>query len=164
MKKHKFAAFIFGVLALGWAGLLFYFSGQNGTDSTSISMKVARLLVEWFPGIIGMSAEAFNPILRKIAHFGIFAVEGVFTGLCLMNALPMGKGLLLSCGICILMAGANEYHQTFIEGRAGQLRDVFIDSAGALTGVFAAAALMAVCGMILIRHNNKSTSIYRTGD
>ena len=43
-----------------------------------------------------------------------------------------------------LYAVLDEWHQTFVSGRSGQLRDICIDSAGALTGVFLAAAATAL--------------------
>ena len=36
--------------------------------------------------------------------------------------------------LCILYAFTDEYHQTFINGRTGQILDVLIDSSGSLLG------------------------------
>ena len=41
---------------------------------------------------------------------------------------------LVAIGICFLYACTDEYHQLFIEGRAGQFTDVLIDTAGASLG------------------------------
>lgn len=41
----------------------------------------------------------------------------------------------LAFGIAVLYAAADEFHQRFVPGRSGQLRDVCIDGAGALLGV-----------------------------
>lgn len=142
MKRRKTAALCFGLLAAGWVAVLFYFSGQNSVDSDSLSLSVARRFVAWFPQI-GMTAEEFNPILRKLAHMGIFALEGFWLALCLMNALRPGTGASLSMALCVLMAAANEYHQTFSEGRTCQVRDVLIDSGGALLGIAVGALLIA---------------------
>lgn len=143
MSHRKKAALIFGVLSLGWIAVLFYFSGQDGVDSSELSLRVARRLVQWFPWI-GMSAETFNPILRKLAHVGIFAIEGFLMGLCLMNAMRARRGAGLTLLLCAIMAAANEYHQTFSMGRTCQVRDVLIDSGGALLGIAAAAILLAL--------------------
>ena len=41
---------------------------------------------------------------------------------------------LISILICIIYAFTDEYHQTFINGRTGQLLDVLIDSSGVIVG------------------------------
>ena len=35
----------------------------------------------------------------------------------------------------LLYAMSDEYHQTFVMGRSGELRDVLIDSLGIITGI-----------------------------
>ena len=142
MKRRRYTAIIFGILAVAWAGVLFFFSGQNGADSSSLSRKVACVIVRWFP-CLGGPAD-FEPILRKIAHFGIFAVEGFFTGVSLISALGYIRGAALSFGICSLMAVANEYHQRFSAGRSCEIRDMLIDSGGALTGLTVSVAAVAL--------------------
>lgn len=141
MNRRKRAALIFGVLALGWIGVLFYFSGQTGAESGELSLKIATKLLECFPAI-NISLNDFHLILRKLAHGGIFAVQGIFTGLCLMNALRPDSGSAWAAIVCFIMAAANEYHQTFIDGRSGEVRDVLIDSVGALAGIGVAALLL----------------------
>ena len=143
MKKRRLVAIVFGILALGWTGTLFFFSGQNAVDSSSLSRKLARLIIEWFPAL-GMGPADLEPILRKIAHFGIFALEGFLTGIALINALGYGKGMALSFAVCTVMAVGNELHQLFSVGRSCEVRDMFIDAGGALTGILFAAVLIAV--------------------
>lgn len=45
------------------------------------------------------------------------------------------KAFTLALGICILYAISDEFHQLFVPGRGGQIRDVLIDSTGAIVGV-----------------------------
>ena len=42
------------------------------------------------------------------------------------------KYVLLASIICIIYALTDEFHQTFIDGRSGQISDVFLDSSGSL--------------------------------
>ena len=35
----------------------------------------------------------------------------------------------------VFYAGTDEFHQLFVEGRSGQLSDVFVDGAGVLVGM-----------------------------
>lgn len=147
MNQRKRAALIFGILAVAWLGVLFYFSGQSGVESGSLSLKLAKKILQWFPEI-PLALDDFHHILRKLAHMGIFGVQGLFTGLCLMNAMRPGAGAPWAAISCFIMAAANEYHQTFIDGRSGEVRDVLIDSAGALLGIFAAALLIYIARRI----------------
>ena len=80
MNRRKRAALVFGVLAVAWIGVLFYFSGQSGAESGGLSLKLAKKLMEWFP-TIPMPLDDFHHVLRKLAHMGIFGVQGLFTGL-----------------------------------------------------------------------------------
>ena len=50
-----------------------------------------------------------------------------------------GRNAHLSVGasgiaLCAAFAGTDEYHQTFVDGRTGQVTDVLIDTAGACVG------------------------------
>jgi hypothetical protein len=49
--------------------------------------------------------------------------------------LSAGAGFILPFLIGVLYAVSDEIHQTFVPGRAGQLRDVLIDSCGVLAGI-----------------------------
>ena len=149
MKTSRKTAIIFGALAVAWAGVLFFFSGQNGVDSSSLSLRLARVMVRWFPALGGPAD--FHPVLRKIAHFGIFAVEGFFAGVSLICALGCIRGMALSLGACALIAVANEIHQLFSDGRACEVRDMLIDTSGAALGVIAAAAAVALAVRIAKR-------------
>lgn len=142
MKRRRYTAIIFGILAVIWACVLFFFSGQNGTDSSTLSRKLACIIVKWFPALGGPAD--FEPLLRKLAHFGIFAVEGFLLGFSAISLLGYARGAVISFGICAMMAVANEYHQLFSGGRSCEFRDMIIDSCGALTGVIAAAVMTAI--------------------
>ena len=70
--------------------------------------------------------------LRKLAHFGEFAVLGFLLAHCLR--VRIGRPLLAG----LLCALADETIQTFVAGRSGEVRDVWID----FSGVCAAVALV----------------------
>jgi len=159
MKKHRYAAIIFGILAVAWAGVLFFFSGQNGADSGALSRRVACMIVRWFPRLGGPAD--IEPMLRKIAHFSIFAVEGFLTGVSMICVLGYIRGMALSAGVCALMAMANEYHQMFAAGRSCEVRDMLVDSAGALLGIIVSAMAIALCTWICKTKIEKTSRVYR---
>lgn len=128
-------------LAIGWVAVLFYFSGQTGMESGALSAKLTRFVMRLLPGL-NVSAATLEMILRKLAHFGIFAVEGLLLGLAMMEtARDTGVGFVLTGMLCTMVAAANEFHQSLVDGRNSSGVDVWIDSAGALCGVLVAAAL-----------------------
>lgn len=71
-------------------------------------------------------------VFRKIAHMLEYAI---FAWLAI-RVLRFGGGykfnhaLVLGAVIAVLYAVSDEYHQTFIFGREGRIRDVIIDSVG----------------------------------
>jgi VanZ family protein len=97
-------------------------------------------VVLWMGVIFALSAapslrSPFEPffdfILRKLAHI---AEYGVLTAL-LFSALRVhitreGHALLIAVLVAVLYAFSDEWHQTFVPGREGSLRDVAIDGLG----------------------------------
>ena len=72
----------------------------------------------------------------------------IYTGICvninrdtkeedldyLINYLDI-KAIIIALIICILYSISDEIHQLFVSGRAGQVKDVFLDSLGSTTGI-----------------------------
>ena len=96
-----------------WAGVIFFFSSQPGLKSS--------LPNQW------------DFVLRKLAHLTEYAVL-TFLLIRTLSRYWLGwrRILLAAFILAILYAVSDEYHQTFVFGREGALRDVLIDSAGAL--------------------------------
>lgn len=144
MKRRPVLSVFLWLAALGWVGLLFFFSGQNGVESGALSRRFTEFVLRAFPSL-PYSVGELEPILRKMAHFGIFAVEGFLLSAAMMVSLrERGIAGILAAVSCAVVAALNEYHQSFMEGRSCALRDVFIDSAGAVVGVFFAALILFI--------------------
>ncbi len=112
-------------------------------------MKVGSrwfVVVLWMGVIFALSAvpslaSPFEPvydfILRKLAHVTIYAVLTIL----LFRAFRMHVGRLsyawlLAGLVAILYASSDEWHQTFVPGREGSLRDVGINALG-IVGAYA---------------------------
>jgi len=53
----------------------------------------------------------------------------------------LGSTDLMSAGIgCVFVATTDELHQSFVKSRSASVRDVLIDSGGAISGVLIGAA------------------------
>jgi hypothetical protein len=89
---------------LALMGMIFFFSAQPhlGTDLGTLDL-----------------------ILRKIAHMVLFG------SLWFLWWRALGRHRLgMSIAIALAYAAFDEYHQTFVEGRSGNVWDVMIDAAG----------------------------------
>jgi VanZ family protein len=93
------------------------------------------------------STAIVNEVIRKVGHFfGYGAIGLLFRNawhssirahLAAINYRWLGSRLMLSAsGLSILstfvVAGLDEWHQRYLPGRVGSLRDVLLDTAGAL--------------------------------
>lgn len=141
--RRALAVFLW-LAAIAWIAVLFFFSGQDGVHSSALSMRLARELKQLFPAI-PLKVWELNRVLRKAAHFCIFALEGFLLGGALMVMLSNVRlGGMLTAVICVGLGALNEYHQSFSAGRSCEFRDVCIDSAGAILGVLLAAAILTL--------------------
>ena len=128
-------------------GFIFCMSLNNAEESKALSDSLAQKLINF----LGINIP--KVILRKGAHF----VEFAGLGLCLCNALYASFGHRLTPVFAlvgsVIYAISDEVHQIFSEGRACQITDVLIDSAGALSGIVIAFLVYK----IIRRSKNGST-------
>ena len=141
-KRKALRLILFWALAVGWIAVLFFFSGQNAVESGRLSGWLTNFVRGIFP-FNRIPADQLIYVVRKLAHFCIFAVEGFL--LCLATAesfQDVSVGAVLSVIACTALAAANELHQMFFEGRSCEGRDMLIDAGGALLGIAVAALLL----------------------
>lgn len=136
---------IFTILILLNCMTIFYFSNQIADDSGRQSSRVVGIILKLIPFINDrqepdrtMIIETIlTPIVRKMAHFSIYAMLGILT----MNYMDTIEGkktskkAIYALMFCFLYAMTDEFHQYFIPGRSAEIRDVLIDSSGALMGI-----------------------------
>lgn len=134
----RFAVFL--TLSVTVMAVIFVFSAQDGEQSSISSGFVSDLLRRVLSPVMPDSALVFTlKYIRKIAHVSIYFLLGLFTSL---SAAELSRriGRLPLCIfaawlVCVLYAVSDEFHQSFTAGREASLRDVLIDSAGALVSV-----------------------------
>ena len=132
--------------------MIFEFSAQDADMSSSLSREITTRIVgsinyrlhrNWTPQEQADKAQHLEYYVRKLAHFSEYLLLAVTLAIPLYVHGVRGIWLLLLTElICILYASSDEYHQTFVSGRSAQIRDVLIDAAGALTGIFLSQPLM----------------------
>ncbi|HEX5582385.1 VanZ family protein [Gaiella sp.] len=110
----------------------------QATTTTRAALSAWLPVVAWAAVIFAFSAVpslgtglgTWDLVLRKLAHFTEYAILGAL----LARATRRSWVALV---LAALYAASDEVHQTFVEGRHGAVRDVAIDTVGALVGVFA---------------------------
>lgn len=127
------------LLVLAWMALIFFLSSQQAADSNQLSTGFTKIIVDLISGMFpGLSPqlEWLNHIVRKNAHFIAYFILGLLQINALYaNGLGGRKAFITALSICFLYAVSDEFHQTFVPGRSGELRDVIIDSMGSLTAI-----------------------------
>lgn len=130
-----------------WMAVIFFFSARNSVESTrdsrglitntvTVGAATANKLgiIEEMPSNSEITTIAKNldhPI-RKIAHATVYFVLALLILLALdTNADNFYRNAIIAIILCFLYALTDEYHQTFVSGRSGELGDCFIDSMGA---------------------------------
>ncbi len=133
---------IFVLAALLWGLFIFFNSLQTGEVSTQMSDAVVFRLPDWLRWI---DLDTLIMLVRKTAHFMEYALLSLLVSLSFFHSgglRPRNIGNILFP--CLLWAVADEFIQTFVEGRTGLVRDVLIDFGGVLFGLILTALLVWV--------------------
>lgn len=157
--KKKFVLIISWLLVLSCMGLIFFFSSQVSEKSSETSGRTLEIVINIIRPLIDDMPETqqFNitenihVVIRKVAHATIYMILAFLSS----NAVYMQnyffnekkdnakekkfykyKNSLITFIIAVLYAASDELHQLFVDGRSCEFRDVMIDSAGALVGIF----------------------------
>jgi VanZ family protein len=140
------------LLLLTTFATIFKFSSQIAEESDDISNGVLRKIIDVFPYTKGLSEEIKikmvehgNPIIRKLAHFSIYALVGVWI-MAFMSTfdIRLYKKWIISMLVGVLYAASDEFHQSFVPGRGPSIVDVGIDSLGVLTGILAVLIIISI--------------------
>ena len=79
-------------------------------------------------------ASPFEPlqdfILRKLAHLTEYAILTALLFWALRRHVARTHAFLIAAAAALLYAFSDEWHQTFVPGREGSLRDIAIDMLG----------------------------------
>ena len=142
---------VYGALTAACMYMVYWFSAQQGSDSSDLSTKVAKVIA----AIVYVGFDTFGAAekleilqgmsfsVRKAAHMTEFALLGgcmtatlwQLAQLISKERATVSTAALLGFILTVAYAASDEYHQLSVVGRAGQFTDVLIDSAGALIGI-----------------------------
>ena len=154
------------ILLFGTFYIIFGFSSQDGEESGGISSRVTEFILEKSNTYKNIEEnrqdeifERTEKIIRKIAHFSIYALVGfLLMGLVSTFKLKEKSRILISLILGVLYATSDEIHQLFSPGRSAQITDVYIDTLGVLVGIFVILLFIKVFEkMKLQKHKEKLT-------
>ena len=144
--NRKVRKAIFIILSLIIMLIIFLFSDQEANVSQGVSngflSSIFSILIPKFKSYSYLEQqaliEAFSTLVRKLAHFGIYALLGFcLNGSCYSDfklSRKLRYKFVLSVGL--LYAISDEIHQYFVPGRAMKFTDVLIDFLGVIFGAF----------------------------
>ena len=118
------------------------FGASADTRSSERTSRILEPFMRWLkPDITSESIDAVRLVVRKAAHVAEFAVLGWLLWRALYrpkqhDSRPWSyRAAAAALGIAILYAAADEFHQSFVPNRTGSVKDVCIDTAGAVLGL-----------------------------
>lgn len=124
-------------------------SASSGRVLTLLQAALRRL------GHPALAQRLTQHVVRKMAHFCEYLLEGFLLMLCMRvySRHPLGHITVPMLG-GVLTALTDETIQLYSPGRSSQVTDVWLDSVGVLAGILAALVLMALC-RLLFHHRDK---------
>lgn len=132
---------IFGFLTFIWCLVIFSFSNATGNSSGSLSLKITHFVLSlFFPSFYELDIliqtnilEIMHLLIRKLAHMSEYAILYFFIYQYISTyQLILIKTYIYPLVFSVFYAMFDEFHQLFIDGRAGSIVDIGIDSLGAL--------------------------------
>ena len=152
-KKKLIIIIILLFIAVFWIIGIYKLSGMNAENSDHASKSIITIFIEdtiYNTNKYGLTdininspkidqlSELINVPLRKVMHAFVYFVLSIII-LCILTYLLNNKKYLLSIFITlvliIIFASFDEFHQTFVDGRNGSIKDVIIDTIGGITGI-----------------------------
>jgi VanZ family protein len=157
--KLKYISWLPAVLIMG---IIFYFSSKPAVASDESSLTIANTILNVYETVIDQTLQedirietigGINFVVRKGAHFTEYACLAVAIAFHLLVWKRKTKWrIIIPTIIAGMYAATDEFHQTFVLGRSGQIKDVLLDTSGAATG-----ALLFTLVLILIARKKRKT-------
>jgi VanZ family protein len=143
--------------------IIFYFSSKPADLSDQSSLTITHTMVNIYETISNNqlpevkrieTVYSLDHIVRKTAHFIEYAMlAAAFAFHFTLWTKRKRYRWFLPVLLAGIYAATDEYHQTFVEGRSGQLSDVLLDTAGAITGVVIFVLLMSLISRLHASRN-----------
>ena len=148
---------VFTLALIGCIAFIFSNSMKIASVSSVSSGRVLQLLQAVLRrlGHPALAQRLTMHIVRKMAHFCEYTLEGFLLMLCMRvySRHPL-RHITVPMLAGVLTALTDKTIQLFSQGRSSQVTDVWLDSAGVLAGILAALLLMGLW-RLLFHHRKK---------
>ena len=155
---------VFLALSVLFAIMIFCFSARTGVESTedsyTVGMEFGRVVhsdfKDWSEEEQLDFAEKVDHPIRKLAHATEYAVFAML----LCGAWMNGRRRKVCAGFfawgtAAVYAMTDEFHQLFVPGRSGQVKDVLLDSCGAAVGILILLLVTMLIRAICKKHDTQ---------
>ena len=147
--KRRIKEIISWLLVIIWMIIIFVLSNTPAKVSTKDSKQVIENTIVVSTNItnnVGITnyhpteselkklVKKLNGPLRETMHSVEYLILAILLLIALNNS-NIKKKYLISIAICFIYCLTDEYHQTFISGRAFELKDILLDTIGASLGL-----------------------------
>lgn len=165
-----------GSLVLAVAGFIVLMTSQPATESSLTSQTIGLMVANFLLAIpfsdlflpkMGLPldpflmAPALDHVVRKTAHFVEYAALGFVLVAWLRHTKTIGsKCYWLTPLMGFLFAASDEFHQTFVPGRSGQLSDVMLDWCGCLAGLMAYCLMKGIFRRYVRRSEKEENAVF----
>ena len=167
--RYFILAGFFWILTIFWIIVIFHLSSENANESSDLSHVFLSFINEVF------GTELYDDsILRMVAHASEFALLTLLSYLALSSTNKISNktsyaespvklmrsdnemNIVFTLWFAILNAIFDEYHQLFVDGRDGSIKDVLID----LIGIIIVLIIIRVAFTIYLKSKGKSEVVY----
>lgn len=142
--NNKIKLIVLTSMIILWMGFIFNMSAKNASQSSYISGSLTYDILNHIDAFEELDEDRKEKIVddlqfvvRKGAHFTAYTILSALCfidiGIVLKDRLKLR--FVLSFAIAALYAVFDELHQYFVPGRSCEIRDMLIDSSGALVGI-----------------------------
>lgn len=141
--------------------IIFSFSNANSEKSSNLSGGIISNTLNFIDDTFSLGleeqrkeelVEGLQTPIRKLAHMTEYMILAITFMFALYIDGLKGKRLI---GVSLLLgigyASLDEFHQLFIPGRSGEIRDVCVDTIGIILGVLFYRILLKVYNMYFKR-------------
>lgn len=151
--KSNYWSILFLILTIGWMSFIFMFSAQHAEQSSQNSAGIVEQIIEAiYPNFSSINVQkqeairnTITVVVRKSAHMGEFALLSMliyFFCVFARTTFWCRGRVWVSFTTSVLYAASDEFHQLFVPGRSGEIRDVIIDACGVAIGILLASFIM----------------------
>ena len=167
--RYIIVAALFWIITISWIVMIFHLSNQTAVQSSNTSNMIVNVINE----ILGVDIED-DTVIRKVAHSTEFAILTIFTYVALSSTNKISNqtsyaespvklmrsdnemNIVFTLWFTILNAIFDEYHQLFVDGRDGSIKDVLID----LIGIVIVLIIIRIAFTIYLKTKGKSEVVY----